>query len=81
MTKETFDFLNINDDNTDDEIVGFKQGMAIVNYILIALLLISILVFLSSSSKNKTRYITIIVGMVLLWLIVLLLCLSFSVKK
>lgn len=80
MTKETFDFLNINDDNTDDEIVGFKQGMAIVNYILIALLLISILVFLSSPN-NKMRYITIVIGMVLLWLIVLLLCLSFSVKK
>lgn len=80
MTKETFDFLNINDDNTDDEIVGFKQGMAIVNYILIALLFISILVFLSSPN-NKMRYITIVIGMVLLWLIVLLLCLSFSVKK
>ena len=80
MTKETFDFLNINDENTDDEIVGFKQGMAIVNYILIALILISILVFLSSTNK-KMRYITRIIGMVLLWLIVLLLCLSFSVKK
>jgi len=80
MTKETFDFLNINDDNTDDEIVGFKQGMAIVNYILIALLFISILVFLSLPN-NKMRYITIVIGMVLLWLIVLLLCLSFSVKK
>ncbi len=80
MTKETFDLLNINDDNTDDEIVGFKQGMAIVNYILIALLVITILVFLSSPN-NKLRYVSIIVGMVLLWLIVLLLCLSFSVKK
>lgn len=80
MTKETFDLLNINDDNTDDEIVGFKQGMAIVNYILIALVVITVLVFLSSPN-NKLRYVSIIVGMVLLWLIVLLLCLSFSVKK
>jgi hypothetical protein len=80
MTKETFDLLNINDDNTDDEIVGFKQGMAIVNYILIALIVITVLVFLSSPN-NKLRYVSIIVGMVLLWLIVLLLCLSFSVKK
>lgn len=70
-----------NDDTTDeDQITGFRAGMAITCYILLSLLLILILTFLAIGNDSNIICFKII-GVLILWLSVLLISISFTTRS